>query len=136
MKTVLMAECNGGIQSCVWTKDNVKNVGGARLNSNFECFTIGFFFEDGSGTRLAAALALGRPCVAIELDARQSVVLRSRVLKLIDDLTGENEIKGEGDDGDDKEEDIEDHGDGGATKGVDGDNTPVPEIGTAGVFSQ
>ncbi|CAM6095870.1 unnamed protein product [Calypogeia fissa] len=136
VKTVLMAECNGGIQSCVWTKDNVKNVVGARLNNNFECFAIGFFSEDGSGTGLAAALALGRPCVAIELDARQSVVLRSRVLKLTDDLTRENEIKGVGDDGDDEEEDIEDCRDGGATEDVDGDSTPDPETGTAGVFSQ
>lgn len=182
----------------------MKNAGGARLNNNFECFTIGFFCEDGkrsmehfnfgpeecrnnvvtfsgvtvklkhhgdnkvvniyqkprrlldwmvnhfshvgdwvldlcsgSGTGLAAALALGRPCVAIEIDPRQSAVLRSRVLKLTDDLTGESEIKGvSGDASDDEEEDIEDGRDGGATEGVDGDNTSVLETGTAGVFTQ
>jgi hypothetical protein len=176
------------------TKDNVKNAGGARLNSNFECFTIGFFSKDGkrsmehfnfgpeecknnvvtfpgvtiklkhhgdnkvvniyqkprklldwminhfshvgdwvldlcsgSGTGLASALALGRPCVAVEKDGRQTLVLRSRVLKLVDDLMGEGEIKGNtGDASDDEEEDIEDRGDGGATEGVDGDNTSVP----------
>ncbi|CAM6104491.1 unnamed protein product [Calypogeia fissa] len=86
-----------------------------------------------SGSGLVVALALRRPCVAIDLDAGQSAVLRSRVLKLTDDLTRESEIRGVGDGvGDDEEEDIEDGGDGGATDGVDGDNTSVPETDTAG----
>ena len=29
-------------------KENVKNAGGPRLNSNFECFTIGFHSADGA----------------------------------------------------------------------------------------
>ncbi|CAM6129466.1 unnamed protein product [Calypogeia fissa] len=161
VKIVLNAKCNGGLQSCVWIKDNVKNARGARLKSNFECFTIGFFSQDGkrsmehfnfgpdecrnnvvtffgvttklkhhgdnkviniyqkprrlldwmvnhfshvgdwvldlcsgSGTGLAASLSLSKPCVVVELDARQSAVLRSRVLKLTDDLTRERERSG------------------------------------------
>lgn len=155
-------------------KENMKNAGGARLNSNYECFTIGFHSHDGkrsldhfnfradesrnnvvvvpgvthklkhngdnktiniyqkprrlldwmvnhfsqvgdwvvdlcsgSGTGLASSLALGRHCVAIEIDKRQSSVLRGRVLNLVDDLVGEGETKGVMDDEEILEEDTD-----------------------------
>ena len=136
-------------------KENVKNAGGARLNNNFECFTIGFHSADGvrsldhfnfradesrnnvvifpavvsklkhsgdskavnvyqkprdllnwmvshfsvpgdwvmdlcsgSGTGLVSSLSLGRHCVAVEVDARQSDVLKGRVLSLDEYLEG------------------------------------------------
>lgn len=141
----------------------MKNAGGARLNSNFECFTIGFHSVDGvrsmehfnfradesrnnvvifpavtsklkhsgdnkavnvyqkphdllnwmvshfslpgnwvmdlcsgSGTGLVSALSLGRHCVAVEQDARQSDVLKGRVLTLDEYLEGEGDVAQEG----------------------------------------
>jgi hypothetical protein len=38
----------------------------------------------GSGTGLASCMAYGRHCVAIEVDARQAMVLKERVLQLVD----------------------------------------------------
>lgn len=53
----------------------------------------------GSGTGLASALALGRHCVAVEIDARQASVLKGRVLQLDVNLAGDNnEDLGQGDD--------------------------------------
>ena len=142
---------------CGRVKDNVKNGGGARLNSNFELFTIGFhngggarsmdhfnFRPDeprsnvihtgaitaklkhsgddktvnvyqkpralldwmvghfsfpwdwtldlcsGSGTGLASCLALGRHCVAVEIDQRQCSVLKGRVLSLNAEIAGDS----------------------------------------------
>ena len=140
----------------------MKNAGGARLNSNYECFTIGFHSVDGtrtmehfnfrpeesrnnvivvpavtsklkhsgddkyvnvyqkphellewmvghfshpgdwvmdlcsgSSTGLIASLAHGRHCVAVELDERQSDVLKGRVLAL-DQSLGDDDISGPG----------------------------------------
>ena len=42
----------------------------------------------GSGTGLVSALSLGRHCVAVECDARQSDVLKGRVLTLDEYLEG------------------------------------------------
>lgn len=44
----------------------------------------------GSGTGLASALALGRNCVSVEIDARQASVLKGRVLHLDVNLAGDN----------------------------------------------
>lgn len=44
----------------------------------------------GSGTGLASCLALGRHCVAMEIDERQSYVLKGRILNLGDNIE-ENE---------------------------------------------
>ena len=46
----------------------------------------------GSGTGLVSALSLGRHCVAVEEDKRQSDVLKGRVLTLDEYLEGEGEV--------------------------------------------
>ena len=55
----------------------------------------------GSGTGLASALALGRHCIAVEKDIRQSSVLKGRVLSLVANLAGdESGVLGDGEDED------------------------------------
>ena len=49
VEEVFGQELDGGIEACIWVKKNCFNTGGARLQSQWEPFTVGFGTSDGTG---------------------------------------------------------------------------------------
>lgn len=78
---------------------------------------IGYDIYSCLGTGLAASLALGRHCVAVEINERQSSVLRGRVLNLVDNREEDDGTKGADNDGEEDEE-----------RQLDGDQVSLDDI--------